>query len=146
MFLGKDVLKICRKFTGEHPCRSASSIKLQSNFIEIALRHGFSPVNLLRIFRTSFLKKTSGWLLLFLISSIVFPKTALFIRLKKSISKSFFTPALNLVFMSMFLTTVFDQIELLYCFLVSIHGLVLVLELLCQQHSFLCHVCYKQAY
>ena len=30
----------CSKFTGEHPCRSAISIKLQSNFIEISLRHG----------------------------------------------------------------------------------------------------------
>ena len=29
------------KFTGEHRCRSVISIKLQSNFIEIALRHGF---------------------------------------------------------------------------------------------------------
>ena len=28
MFLGKGVLKICSKFTGEHPCRSAISIKL----------------------------------------------------------------------------------------------------------------------
>ena len=26
------VLKICSKFTGEHPCRSVISIKLQSNF------------------------------------------------------------------------------------------------------------------
>ena len=34
------------------------------NFIEIALRHGCSPVNLLHIFRTPFLKNTSGWLLL----------------------------------------------------------------------------------
>ena len=63
-FLGKVVLKICSKFTGEHPCRSAISIKLQSNFIEITLRHGCSPVNLLHIFRTPFLKNTSGWLLL----------------------------------------------------------------------------------
>ena len=30
--LGKGVLKICSKFTGEHPCRSVISIKLQSNF------------------------------------------------------------------------------------------------------------------
>ena len=37
VFLGKGVLKICSKFTGEHPCRSAISIKLQCNFIEIAL-------------------------------------------------------------------------------------------------------------
>ena len=42
-FLGKGVMKICSKFTGEHPCRSAISIKLQSKFIEITLRHiGFS--------------------------------------------------------------------------------------------------------
>ena len=53
----------CSKFTGEHQCRSAISIKLQNNFIEITLRHGCSPVNLLHIFRTPFLKNTSGWLL-----------------------------------------------------------------------------------
>ena len=47
-----------------HPCRSAISITLQSNFIEIALRHGCSPVNLLYIFRTPFPKNSSGWLLL----------------------------------------------------------------------------------
>ena len=64
VFLRKDVLKICSKFTGEHPCRSVISIKLQSNFIEIALWHGCSPVNLLYIFRTSFPSNTSGWLLL----------------------------------------------------------------------------------
>ena len=58
VFIGKGVLKMCSKFTGEHPCRSVISIKLQSNFIEIALRHGCSPVNLLHIFRTSFLKNT----------------------------------------------------------------------------------------
>ena len=36
------------------------------NFIEIALRHGFSPVNLLHIFRTHFPKSTWGRLLLFI--------------------------------------------------------------------------------
>ena len=50
--LGKGILKICSKFTGEHPCRSAILIKLQSNFIKIALRHGCSPVNLPHIYRT----------------------------------------------------------------------------------------------
>ena len=30
MFSGKSVLKICSKFTGEDPCRSVISIKLQS--------------------------------------------------------------------------------------------------------------------
>ena len=44
MFLGKGVLKICRKFTRERPCRSMISIKLQSNFMKITLRHGRSPV------------------------------------------------------------------------------------------------------
>ena len=63
MFLWKGVLKICSKFTGEHPCLSATSINLQSNFIEITLRHGCSPVNLLHIFRTVFLKNTYEWLL-----------------------------------------------------------------------------------
>ena len=64
VFLGKGFLKICSKFTGEHACRSAMSIKLLCSFIEIALRHGCSPVNLLHIFRTPFLKNTSGRLLL----------------------------------------------------------------------------------
>ena len=54
MLLGEGVLKICSKFTGEHPCRSVISMKLLCNVIEIVLRHGFSPVNLLHIFRTPF--------------------------------------------------------------------------------------------
>ena len=33
---------------------------MQSKFIEIALRHGFSPVNLLHIFRIPFPKNTPG--------------------------------------------------------------------------------------
>ena len=56
VFLRKGVLKIRKKFTGGHPCRSAISIKLLCNFVEIALRHGCSPVSLLHIFRTPFLK------------------------------------------------------------------------------------------
>ena len=60
----KGVLKICSKFTGEQPWWSGISIKLQSSFIEIALRHGCSPVNLLQFFRTPFLRNTSRWLLL----------------------------------------------------------------------------------
>ena len=60
MFLENGVLKICSKSTGEHPCRSVVSIKLQSNFIKITLPHGCSPVNLLHIFRTAFPKNTSG--------------------------------------------------------------------------------------
>ena len=44
--------------------RSVISIKLQSNFIEITLRHGCSPVNLLHIFRTPFARNISEWLFL----------------------------------------------------------------------------------
>ena len=71
VFLGKGVLKICSKFTGEHPCRSVISIKLLCNFIEIALRHECSPINLLHIIRTPFLKKTSEWLLLKIVHQIL---------------------------------------------------------------------------
>ena len=48
----------------ERLCRSAISIKLLCNFIEIALRHGCSLVNLLHIFRTLFPRNTCGRLLL----------------------------------------------------------------------------------
>ena len=36
------------------------SIKLQSNFTEITLRHVCSPINLVHIFRTPFLRTTLG--------------------------------------------------------------------------------------
>ena len=64
VFLGKGILKICSKCTGERQCRKVISIKLQSNFIEITLQHGCSPVILLHNFRTPFSQNTSGWLLL----------------------------------------------------------------------------------
>ena len=54
VLFGKVVLKICSKYTGKHPCRSA-------------LRHGCSPVNLKHIFRTPFPRNTSRWLLLTLL-------------------------------------------------------------------------------
>ena len=78
VMLVNSVLKICSKFTGEHPCRSEISIKLLCSFIEITLRRGCSPITLLHIFRTPFIKNTSGWLLLrgFNILSIsIFPAT-----------------------------------------------------------------------
>ena len=59
VLLRKGVLEICSKFTGEHPCRS-----VLCNFIEIALRHGYSPTNLLHILRKPFIKNTSERLLL----------------------------------------------------------------------------------
>ena len=64
LFLGKSILKICSTIIGERTCLSAISIKLLCNFIEIALRHGRSLVNVLHIFRTHFPKNTSGRLLL----------------------------------------------------------------------------------
>ena len=64
VFLGKGIMKICRKFTGEQPSRSAISIKLIWNFIEVALQHEGSPVNFPHIFKKPFPRNTSGWLLL----------------------------------------------------------------------------------
>ena len=45
MLLEKGFLKICSKFTGAHLYQNVISVKLQTNFIEITLRYGFSPVN-----------------------------------------------------------------------------------------------------
>ena len=56
VLLGKGVLKICSKFTGEHPCRSVMFIDVHK--VEC------SPVNLLLIFRTTFPKNTYEGLLL----------------------------------------------------------------------------------
>ena len=69
VFRRKGVLKIYSKFTRENTCRSVISIKSQSNFIEIILRHGFSPVNLLHIFRAPFLKNL--WLTVFLLFNVL---------------------------------------------------------------------------
>ena len=55
MFLWKGVLKIWNKCTWQRPFQSVILIKL----------HGCPPVSLLHIFRTSFPKNTSGWLLLY---------------------------------------------------------------------------------
>ena len=70
MFLRKVVLKICSKFTGRHPCWSVISIKLQSNFIEIAFRYGCYPANLLHIFRTPSPRNLSGGLFLSILHHI----------------------------------------------------------------------------
>ena len=59
-FLGKCVLKIYRKCTGEYPWRSAISIKLLCSFIEMTLWHGCSLVNLLHIFRNLFIRTALG--------------------------------------------------------------------------------------
>ena len=61
VFLGKYVLKIRSKSTGEHP---SQSVNWMCNFIEITLKHGPCAVHLLCNFRTSFPRSTSGGLLL----------------------------------------------------------------------------------
>ena len=113
MFLGKVVLKICSKFTGEHPCWSVISIKLLCNFIEIALRHECSPLNLLHIFRTSFPRNAFRWL--FLCSEKFYPikSFAVFSKIYKNISYSSITqwelPPSAILFPPHFLTCIITQ-------------------------------------
>ena len=67
VFLGKGVLKIRSKFIGETPMLKCDFNKVAAtlfkycglNFIQITLQDGCSPVNLLHMFRTSFLQNTS---------------------------------------------------------------------------------------
>ena len=63
--LSKETLLKC-----EQPCSPRWAPK-QSNFIETTLWHGYSPVNLMHIFRTPFSKNTSGGLLLIIVFSSV---------------------------------------------------------------------------
>ena len=44
VFLRKGVLKICHKFTGEHPCRSAISIKLQATLFKYASEESIQAI------------------------------------------------------------------------------------------------------
>ena len=79
VFLGKGVLKICSKFTGEHSCRGAISIKLQSmprcDFNKVAKLLYWTRTSALvlsckfakHLFKTPFLENLSGWLLLLLV-------------------------------------------------------------------------------
>ena len=69
--LKKSAHKICSKFTGEHPCRSVISIKLQSNFIEVTLRHGRSNENLPHIFKNPFLRTPLGRSILIMVGPII---------------------------------------------------------------------------
>ena len=78
MLLGKGALKICSKFTRESPWRRAISIKLQSNFNVITLRHVCSLV-IYCIFSEDLLLKTplegcfcKGEVILFIVTSQAF--------------------------------------------------------------------------
>ena len=56
------------KWNSSNVFLSVSIINVLINVpVSVALRHACSPVNLLRNFKTPFLKNTSGWLLLHLI-------------------------------------------------------------------------------
>ena len=54
VFLRKGGPKIYSKFAGEHPCQSVISTKLLGKFIEITLRHGYSPVKFAAYFQNIF--------------------------------------------------------------------------------------------
>ena len=57
MFLGKGVLKMCSKFTGEHPCRSAISITLLCNFIDAFVSeicHPLEEQNIINLAQSQF--------------------------------------------------------------------------------------------
>ena len=62
--IGKGALKVRQKIYRRTPMPKCDFNKVPSNFIEMALSHGCFPVNLLHIFRTTFPRNTSGWLLL----------------------------------------------------------------------------------
>ena len=59
MFLGKSVLKICSRFTGEHPGQRVISIKWLCHVIEIARGNESSPVHLCRAASEKKIAKTS---------------------------------------------------------------------------------------
>ena len=82
LFLRKDVLKICSKFTGEHTSGSMISRQLLRNLIEMALWHGCSLVNLLNNFRTHFSKAFARLFLDFIVS--VLEKTKTWMNLRRS--------------------------------------------------------------
>ena len=66
-FKGKKCYENMQQIYKRTPMLKCDLIKLFCKLIEIILRHGCSPVSLLHILRTVFLKKTSGRLLLNLI-------------------------------------------------------------------------------
>ena len=58
---------------------------MQNNFIEITLRHGCCPVNLLHIFRTPFYKNISGWLLVY-----IFPESKVYLAFSQAVTTNIF--------------------------------------------------------
>ena len=93
MFTRKGIIKICSKFTGEHPFRIVISRQLLCNFMEIVLLHGCSLVNLLHILRTPLIKNTCARLLLNMLNVI----QALHISLHKSATECSMLAEVNYV-------------------------------------------------
>ena len=82
VIFGKRCSENMHKIYRRIPYRSAISTELESNFIEIALRYGCSPINLLYIFRAPFSKNTSEWLLLLTVDrKLIEPEDDLFYHL-----------------------------------------------------------------
>ena len=100
-----------RKRCSENMPQIYRTTPVPSNFIEITLWHGCSPVNLLHIFRTPFSKNTPGWLLLNLCISLNHHHQSfysfqririyLYLHIRFFIRKSFF--CLTLDFLNMML-------------------------------------------
>ena len=99
VFLVKGVLKIYSKFTGEHPCRSAISITLQSKISQNSLEntcaiekkaiwHMCFPVNNTKLLGTTFIEHCR-WLLLNIVKTYLLSeiKSLLFLTLKISNTK-----------------------------------------------------------
>ena len=99
MFLGKDFLKIWNQFTGERPWLSVISIKLQSNFFEITLRHGCSHVDLLRIFRPPLYKYTCGGLLLIILFIVLSFWTSMSLLIKETNKHQVHFPSCSMLFL-----------------------------------------------
>ena len=63
--------------------------KVAYQLIETTLRHGCSHVNLLHVFRTPFLKNTTGWLLLLVVLDEDHVKICFCLRFYTSVFCSF---------------------------------------------------------
>lgn len=72
-FLGKAVMKICRKFTGQHLCQSANSIKLQISVWVFSSQFA-------DYFQNNFSKKTSRRLFLPFDTQTMFIQVPIYLR------------------------------------------------------------------
>ena len=77
VFLGKDILKICSKFTGELPCRRTPMPQCDFNKVALECCRNHTSVwvfslNLLHIFRTPFYKQSCGGLILITLENFFF--------------------------------------------------------------------------